>query len=203
MQKKATSTSAITRTQNRRRFPGPGPKKFKPGYWTYWSPWSKSKIKTETVFIFVVQDEGLYRNVCSATLDAEKFPYLRTTALWLRCIFAALELFPTSRKWLVEWMLYVQLQVIYYKYGYWEYHGGINALRWWKWTHPWAYKRYPARTARLQYRSQYFLSKAVQGAYYCVGKSLFGMKGDYSQYNPRLGQSFLLAEASAINSEKT
>lgn len=155
---------------------GPGNFKFKPGYWTSWSRTPSSKKREKVVVLLVVRDEGLYRNVCSAILDAEKFPHLRTTPLWLRGVFAALKLLPTARKRLVEWMLYIQLQVIYYKYGYWEYHGGINALRWWQWTHPFDIGRHPAWTVRLQFRSQRFFSKAVQGAYYWVARSLVGMK---------------------------
>ena len=70
-------------------------------------------------------------------------------------------------------MLYIRLQVIYYKHGYWENHGGINALRWWQWTHPFDVGRHPAWTLRLQFRSQRVFSKAVQGAYYWVGRSVF------------------------------
>jgi len=158
--------------------------------------------REEIVVLFVIQDESLYRNVCSAILDAEKFPYQRTTPLWLRGVFAALKLLPTAKKWLVEWMLYIQLQVIYYKHGYWEYHGGINALPWWHWTHPFNVGRHPAWTVRMQPRSQRFFSKAVQGAYYWVGRSLFGMKGDHPQYNPRFGQGCLLSEASSTSCDK-
>lgn len=89
---------------------GPGNFKFKPGYWT---SWARKPKKEEIVVLSVVQDEGLYRNICSAILDAEKCPYLRTTPLWLRGVFAALNLLPTARKWLVEWILYIQLQGIY------------------------------------------------------------------------------------------
>lgn len=181
---------------------GPGNFKFKPGYWTSWSRTPNSKKREEIIVLFVVRDEGLYRNVCSAILDAEKFPHLRTTPLWLCGVFAALKLLPTARKRLVEWMLYIQLQVIYYEHGYWEYHGGINALRWWQWTHPFDIGRHPAWTVRLQFRSQRFFSKAVQSAYYWVGRSLIGMKGDYPQYNPRFGQGFLLSEASSTDCNK-
>jgi hypothetical protein len=166
------------RTQNRRRCTGARQLQVQAWILDLLVAEARSKKREEIVVLFVVQDVGLYRNVCSAILDAEKFPYLRTTPLWLRGVFAAVKLLPTARKRLVEWMLYIQLQVICYKHGYWEYHGGINALRWWQWTHPFNVGRHPAWTVRLQFRSQRFFSKAVQGTYYWVGRSLFGMKGD-------------------------
>jgi hypothetical protein len=161
---------------------GAGNYKFKPGYWTGWS--RKQGSPKETVVNLVVEREGLERNICSAVLDAEIFPYLATTPFWLRGIFAALILLPVARRWLVRKICYVQLQVIYREHGYWEYHGGINALRWWQWTHPFDVGRHPAWTVSVQYRSQKLFSRLVQGFYYRIGIALLGMRGDYPEYNP-------------------
>ena len=161
---------------------GAGDYKFKPGYWTTWS--RKQTRNEELIIRLVVRDEGLQRNICSALLDAEKFPHLNTTPYWLRGIFAALRPLSAARRWMVRKMCYVQLQVIFYEHQHWEYHGGINALSWWQWTHPFDVGRHPAWTVSLQYRSQKFFSKFVQGLYYRVGTHLFGMRGDYPEYNP-------------------
>lgn len=160
---------------------GAGDYKFKPGYWTSWS--RKQTRNEELIVRLIVRDEGLQRNICSAELDAEKFPHLNTTPYWLRGIFAALRPLPAARMWLVRKMCYVQLQVIFYEHQHWEYHGGINAVSWWQWTHPFDVGRHPAWTVSLQYRSQKFFSKFVQGLYYRIGTHLFGMRGDYPEYN--------------------
>ena len=162
---------------------GTGDYKFKPEYWTSWS--RKQSLNTETVVRLYVRSEGFQRNVCSAILDSEKFPYLATTPWWLRGVFAALRVMPTVRNWLVGKMCYVQLQVIYREHRYWVYHGGINALRWWQWAHPFDIGSHPAWTARVQYRSQKLFSQVVQGIYYWIGTSLLGMRGDYPEYNPQ------------------
>ena len=101
------------------------------------------------------------------------------------------------------WMLYVQLQTIYYKYGYWQYHGGIDALSWWQSIFSWRVGEHPRWTVPLQYRSQKIFSKVVQGAYSWMGESLFGMKADYPQYNPQFDQRSLSWENSPMNSSMT
>ncbi|KAL9602646.1 MAG: hypothetical protein Q9179_002477 [Wetmoreana sp. 5 TL-2023] len=156
-----------------------------PKYWTTWSRDSLVKQPTDlSVTLFVRED--LYRNICSATLDAGRFPELDTTPLWLKAVFRVLRLVGVEGR-LVNWCLYVQIQAMKRQFGYWEYHGGINALRWWQWSHPWDIGNHPAWTVRLQYRSQRLFSKAVQGGYYWLGRGL-GMKGDYREYNPRYEQ---------------
>jgi hypothetical protein len=161
---------------------GPGHYKFKPGYWTGWS--RKQGSPRETVVNLVVESEGLERNICSAVHDAEIFPYLAATPFWLRGIFATLILLRVARRRLVRKICYVQPQVIYREHGYWEYHGGTNALSWWQWTHPFDVGRHPAWAVSVRYRSQKLFSRLVQGFYYRIGTALLGMRGDYPEYNP-------------------
>ena len=165
---------------------GQGDYKFQPGYWT---EWTQSKQDEKAIMILTVSNEGLQRNVCSAILDAENFPHLTTTPLWLRGLFAAMRMQPAARSWLVDKMRYVQLQAIYYQHECWQYHGGINALRWWQWTHPFDIGQHPAWTVSVQYRSQKVFSKVVQGIYYWTGKLCLGMRGDYPEYNPQYLQN--------------
>ena len=169
---------------------GSGPFYFQAGKWTYWERKrsSKDKTKEDIVVTLVVRDDSLYRNLCSATLDAQKFPCFETTPIWLRGFFILLKLFPPARKWLIGRMLYIQQQAIYYNYGYFHYHGGINIVDWWNFFHPFEWGMYPRWMKPYQYRSQLFFSKAVQAAYYWTGRLFLGMKGDYPQYNPRFGQ---------------
>lgn len=50
----------------------PGNFKFKPEYWTLWLRKLSERKQAKITHPFVVRDEDLYRNVCSAVLDAEK-----------------------------------------------------------------------------------------------------------------------------------
>lgn len=177
---------------------GAGDFTFKPGYWTTWSKEEQTAVREsavrDTVIILTVASEGLERNICSAILDADIFPELATTPVWLRLIFRALRLLPSARRWLVRRICYVQLQVIRCEYGCWEYHGGINALRWWQWTHPFDIGRHPAWTVSLQYQSQKLFSRLAQGLYHGMGTILLGMRGDYPEYNPNFGNALLQKE---------
>ncbi|KAK2760198.1 hypothetical protein FQN54_002265 [Arachnomyces sp. PD_36] len=163
--------------------------KFKPGQWTSWSPNRHQRGGPgETIVTLIVNDEGLERNVCSAVLDAEIFPYLRTTPYWLRGAFYLLRPLPSARQWLLGKMCYIQRQIIYREHGHWEYHGGLNTLTWWYWMHPFDFGDFgdhPAWTVKVEYRSRKIFSKAVQGFYYWMGTLLLGMRGDYPEYNPR------------------
>lgn len=78
---------------------GPGNFDFRPGCWTYWSRCRSSprKAPEKTVVIFLVRDASLYRNTCSAILDADRFPYLSATPFWLRGVFVALRVLLVAR----------------------------------------------------------------------------------------------------------
>ena len=164
---------------------GGGTFDFRPGYWTTWGlGWNKpQKIKVN----LVTREENLYRNVLSATLDADLFPSLHSTPYWLRGVCAVLGS-GRARSWLIAKLLYVQLQAMYYQHAYWEYHGGVNALSWWQWSHPFDIGNHPAWTVKLQFRSQRLFSRAIQGIYYWMGRML-GMKGDYLEYRGRMPAS--------------
>ena len=159
---------------------------FQPDYWTTWSRDTLVKEAVDLVVVLVAK-EDLYRNRVSAILDADLFPSLDSTPYWLRAVFALLSWSPAAWRWLIAKLLYVQIQAIYYHFGYWEYHGGINALSWWQFTNPFDIGEHPAWAVRLQYRSQRLFSRAVQAGYYWVGL-LMGIKGDYEEYNPRCGK---------------
>ncbi len=158
---------------------------FKPDYWTTWGADELNLGREELIVVLVVANEGLYRNMASAVLDADLFPSLNSTPYWLRAIFTLLWSV-RARRWLIAKLLYVQIQAIYYNHSYWEYHGGINVLSWWQWMHPFDIGDYPAWTVDVQFKSQRLFSRGVQAFYYWAGRAV-GMKGDYAEYNPRVG----------------
>ena len=161
---------------------------FKPDYWVTWA--SEQDSADDLSVVLVVSDESLYRNVVSAILDADLFPSLHSTPYWIRAVFGLLKIIDrtnVARRLMIAKFLHVQIQTIYYCHGHWEYHGGINALRWWQWTHPFDVGHHPAWTVSVQFKSQRFFSRIVQALYFWVGRAV-GMKGDYAEYNPRLDQ---------------
>lgn len=140
--------------------------------------------ENDTILTLIVHSDSLDRNICSAILDARIYPSLSTTPIWLRWLFAVLAwISPPLHRRLLSLMLYLQMQTMYTHHGYFQYHGGVNALRWWQWTHPFDIGQHPAWTVRLQYRSQKIFSQVVQGWYHALGTRVLGMKGDYEEYN--------------------
>jgi len=73
---------------------------------------------------------------------------------------------------------------------------GVNALRWWQWTHHFDVGRHSAWTMSVQYRSQKLFSRLVQGFYYWIGTALLGMRGDYPEYNPGFEDDLNIVEIS-------
>lgn len=155
-----------------------------------WKPeWRSSEKNEGQDFVAeLVTENGaygeiLYRNICSAILDADRFPNLTSTPLWLRALFAALTWFPQLRSWLVAKMLSVQLEAIYHEHDYRLIHGWVPFT--WPWRmQPWA-PRAPAWVEMLQWRSVFVLSRIVMTSCYWVGRLFFGMKGEYDEYTPR------------------
>lgn len=157
---------------------------FKPTERIGW--WSKDWPKEpEELIVILDADETLYRNTCSATLDAELFPHLRSTPLWLRLFFAALALWPSAHQGLVRRMLWVQIQAIYHFHGYYEYHGGLPFASWWMFFHFLDWKAPPDWILQLQWKSQTLCSRVTQALCYWSGRMLFGMKGEYVEYTPK------------------
>ncbi|KFX91927.1 hypothetical protein O988_07507 [Pseudogymnoascus sp. VKM F-3808] len=77
-----------------------------------------------------------YRQVCSVNQDAELYFQLPSTPFWLRGIYAFWAWIPyfgtRMRAWLTSQLLWVQLQVIYFKNDYFTHEGSIPFTRpWW------------------------------------------------------------------------
>ncbi|KAH0535920.1 hypothetical protein FGG08_007179 [Glutinoglossum americanum] len=171
---------------------------FRPGQRVAWGP-SRTEEKLDTLIVSLVADEILYRNTCSAILDADRFPLLASTPLWLRAVFAVLTFLPAARQWLVAMMLWVQLRMIFFAHDYWVYHGQLNVKWWWK-SQPFGHPNPPKWASELQYWSQHAISRVVMATCYWVGKLLLGMKGEYEEYTPERNEETvgLLAEVSVM-----
>ncbi len=63
---------------------------FRKGERTTWS----SDKQEEDLVVVLTADEIVYRNRCSAILDADRFPFLTSTPLWLKILFRSRSLWP-------------------------------------------------------------------------------------------------------------
>jgi hypothetical protein len=74
------------------------------------------------------EDEVLYRNTSSAVLDAELFPILPSTPLWVRLLYSLLAFSPAAQRLMIAKLLWIQLQIIYFTHDLREYHGTFGFL---------------------------------------------------------------------------
>jgi hypothetical protein len=131
------------------------------------------------------QQTTLYRNTCSAVLDADRFPYLSLTHFWIRLFYSLLRWSPLAQHWLLARLLALQLQVMYTTHDFWTPHRTINAPYLWWIMHPLRpLERGPQWTFDLQWWSYNPISRVVQKTCYWVGGIFFGMRGAYPEYTP-------------------
>lgn len=125
-----------------------------------------------------------YRQVCSVNQDAEVYFQLPSTPLWLRGLYAFWAWIPyfgtRLRAWLTSQLLWVQLQVIYYKNDYFTREGSIPFTRPW-WDLPGARKP-PEKWMNRELRSRVIISKLLQTWCYYIGTTLLGMRSWYEEY---------------------
>lgn len=161
--------------------------KFKPGEHVTWYPTKNLNKKTPSLTVDLVADHTLWRNIGSAILDRDIFPQLFSTPLWLRVLFAVLTIIPSWRNKLLDLILWIQLQTIFFAHDFRLFHGLIPFT--WPWiTQPFG-GRPPAWATRLQWQSGYIIAWAVMTLAYWAGTLVFGMKGEYIEYTPRSGQA--------------
>ncbi len=153
---------------------------FHEGERTTWS----SERRHKDLVVILVANETFYRNMCSAILDANRFPVLSSTPLWLRVLFKLLTLWPSAYQWLLSGLLWVQLQAIKHAHGYYTLHGTIRLVKLWQWTHPFDTVLPPKWLTKLQWQSQCILSKVTESACFWIGKCL-GMRGQYPEDTPQ------------------
>lgn len=89
---------------------------------------------------------------------------------------------PSWREKLLEMMLWMQLEIIWFAHDFHVYHGYIH-LTW-----PWMMQPFggtaPDWVKRLQLRIMYFIAWMVMAVVYRVGTLFLGMKGEYTEYSP-------------------
>ena len=119
--------------------------------------WSCDSLK-ENLIVLLAANEVLYRNRCIAILDADRFPVLATTPIWLRALFRIVSLLPSVYEWLLLRMLWIQIQAINYPHGYFTIHGQIPLVKVWRYLH--AFDQQPPRwISHLQSQSLILFSK--------------------------------------------
>lgn len=157
--------------------------KFRPGERVAWYP----NNKTVPLTVDLVADHTLWRNIGSAILDRDIFPRLFSTPLWLRVLFAILTIMPSWRNKLLDLILWIQLQTIFFAHDFRLFHGRIP------FTWPWVAQPFggtpPAWATRLDWRSGHIIAWAVMTLTYWAGTLFLGMKGEYVEYTPRSGHA--------------
>ncbi|KAF2434150.1 hypothetical protein EJ08DRAFT_646604 [Tothia fuscella] len=130
----------------------------------------------------LVADHTLWRNYCGAILDKDIFPQLASTPTSLKVLFAFLDFLPLWRTKLLNLMLSIQLQAIFFTHDFHVYHGYIPVT--WPWISQPFGGRPPAWAKRLQLQSMVLMARTVMMTAYYTGTLFLGMKGDYPEYTP-------------------
>jgi hypothetical protein len=147
--------------------------------------WASRDPDQELVSLLETDDEILYRNTSSATLDAPRFPSLWSTPLWVRMLHSLLAFSPAVQRRMVAKLLWVQLQMMYFAHDFGEHHGSIHAPFVYWITHPWRLlEREPDWVFEVEWWSVFVISKATQRACYWAGRLFLGMKAEYPEYTP-------------------
>ena len=149
--------------------------------------WSPGDREQDLVVVLTANDI-LYRNKCSAALDADRFPSLITTPAWLRALFGLTSWWPPGYRWLLQQALWVQFQAIDYAHGYFTLHGALPVARVWRWFHPFD-NRFPDWVWETQWYSQLMISRIVECGCFWIGK-VVGIRGQYPEYTPQYDQTF-------------
>ncbi|KAM0425422.1 hypothetical protein ACHAPT_009479 [Fusarium lateritium] len=153
---------------------------FEPGQQVAWGPAREdSQLQLKVDF---VGNHVLWRNICSAVLDRNLFPELSSTPYWLRAIFAILRLAPVWRDKLLEWMLWIQLHVIFASNDFHIYYGRIPFT--WLYTLKPFGDDPPLWAKQWTLRSKLVISWVVMKTAYWAGRIFLGMKGEYTEYTP-------------------
>jgi hypothetical protein len=154
--------------------------KFAPGQRISWN--QTKEIAKDPLTVDFVAHHTLWRNYCSAILDADIFPRLASTPWWLKALFASLAFLPSWRDKLLRLMLSIQLQAIFFAHDFHVYHGRVPVT--WLWMYQPFGERPPAWAKRLQLQSMLFIARAVMTAAYYASTLFLGMRGEYPEYTP-------------------
>jgi len=148
--------------------------------------WSAGKQESDQELIVLLEseDEILYRNTSSATIDADRFPSLSSTPLWVKLLYSLLAFSPTAQRSMIARLLWIQLQIIYFAHDFCAYHGSVHAPFFWFITHPFSLERPPNWIFNIEWWSVGVISNITQRACYWFGSLFLGMKAEYPEYTP-------------------
>lgn len=147
--------------------------------------WSSENPAQELIALLESEDEMLYRNAISAILDADRFPFLSTTPFWIRVLYYSLAFSPAAQKAMIDKLLWIQLQMMYYTHDLGIWYGSIHAPFIYWITHPFRpLERPPNWVYDVEWRSIFAISKAIQSPCYWFGTLFLGMKAEYVEYTP-------------------
>jgi hypothetical protein len=156
--------------------------KFAPGQRVVWN---QPRKDAQPLTVNLVADHALWRNICSAILDRDIFPQLSSTPLWLKAIFVILALLPSWKNRLLDMILWMQLQTIFFnsRFSY------LSRLRtgdkavdysafWWSTA--------SLGTSRTATKSLHCSKGSNENC--ILGRNIIlGIKGDYTEYTPSKG----------------
>lgn len=146
---------------------------------------------SELVIILMDANETLHRNICSATLDRDIFPFLTSTPLIIQLLFCLARLIKLQHPFL-QAALWIQLQMIYYAHDMHISHGDIDIFPAWfyitllvpRCTRVW---KPPPWMQRFRRWSERWISWVVMGSCSWLGKTVLGMQAEYQAYSsPRV-----------------
>jgi hypothetical protein len=132
-----------------------------------------------------VASHNLWRNISSAVLDRVIFPRLSSTPLWLRALFAILAIVPSWTNRLLNLMLWVQLQTIFFARDFYVYHGYVPVT--WPWIAQPFDGRPPAWAKRLPVQSLYIIARTGMILADWAGTPFLGMRASMSSIHPGEG----------------
>ena len=150
--------------------------------------WGRSPLDNELLIVDLLADEILWRNICSATIDRDIFPNLASTPYWFKAFFTILAPISRYRVILLDLILYIQIQMIFYAHDFYVYHGTIQLHS--LWLLPWIFRQAPPWVDRFELQVSYIITRVVMATAYWVGKLFLGMKGEYSEYTLRESVSY-------------
>lgn len=150
--------------------------------------WRRRHGDNEVLIVDLIADYTLWRNICSATIDRDIFPQLASTPYWFKALFIILAPILRYRVTLLDLILYIQMQMIFYTHDFYVYHGTIEFHS--LWLLPWIFRQAPPWVDRLELQIAYIITRVVMATAYWIGKLFLGMKGEYSEYTPRESVSY-------------
>lgn len=109
---------------------------FMPGDHHSYSPLNRQK-ECIVVLETVASQSSLMRNIYAATLDAPLYPTLASTLYWIRLFYIMLSVSPQAQIYIMELLLWVQIQMVRSTHNFHVEYGCINAPYLWWLVYPW------------------------------------------------------------------